>query len=167
MGMFPSPPPSPNTYYWPRAVHIWNPCYGQSLKCASELATLRIHPAELPGFSAVGEASSCTQGWIEGALQTVDAVAHAMESTPIESMRPFHEGEFPQKWVEYQKWMIDVTKWKDVHPGSAEAILKRHTKDITDIFDHVNHSDRAVAILGALRIAVRDGTSESGWRTWT
>ena len=147
--------------YWRHAVHTWAPLYGQALGTASWLATVAPHPLKLPGLVIVGEAFSLVQGWMEGALQTSKAAVRELtrKTTLLLNHLPVIE-HLPCEWIEYDGWLIDVTEWRKVHPGSARAIENHIGEDVTELFQQVNHTEHAYGILGALRVGVRNDQGE-------
>jgi cytochrome b involved in lipid metabolism len=48
--------------------------------------------------------------------------------------------------------ILDVKKWKEVHPGSKELIEKHLGEDISKRFRFIKHSDLSWAALYSLQI---------------
>ena len=48
--------------------------------------------------------------------------------------------------------ILDVKKWKEVHPGSKELIVKHLGEDISKRFRFIKHSDLSWAVLYSLQI---------------
>jgi len=57
-------------FYWPIGTHYYEPLHG--FKTREEFINKAQHP--MNGMLVVGEAVSSYQGWVEGALESVDAV---------------------------------------------------------------------------------------------
>ena len=54
--------------------------------------------------------------------------------------------------------LIDVKKWKKVHPGSYMAIQNHLYEDISDLFRHIKHPKYAWSIINYLqKYWVKDG----------
>lgn len=49
----------------------------------------------------------------------------------------------PRTVVRYKGKMYDLTNMLDAHPGGREIIETNNGQDITELFDNVNHSNRA------------------------
>ena len=77
----------------------------------------------------IGESISTIQGWIEGALETTDIALlfWKRRNQPPQT--------FPKEYVIYDKRILDVGKWKMVHPGSREAIENHMGEDITNLWN--------------------------------
>lgn len=137
------------------AVHSWlpNPSCPDSPQFRKRMArrcVLTPHRTRLPGFFVVGEAFSTKQGWIEGALQT---------SRWLERHWPVwlsgQWGRLPRQmrnmYVFYDGRRIDVSSWKDQHPGGAMALLHHLNEDITKLMAHILHPPYALATLWYLQ----------------
>ena len=134
------------SYFWKNVVHYWIPMFGTpSIK---KLVTQSIvpNPVKLPNLYWCGEAFSGYQGWIEGALQTADMVLEQM----CKKNHCFRK--VPQHAVLLDNRVLDVRKWKNVHPGSSAAIEKRMGQDISSVFRHINHTDESWATVYALQM---------------
>ena len=59
-------------YYWNDGTHYYSPIQRTDYKTRPEFIRKAQHP--MPGMVVVGEVVSRHQGWVEGALQSVDAV---------------------------------------------------------------------------------------------
>lgn len=150
--------------YYANAVHKWEPAHGLTPELASRLATVAPHPLHLPNLVTAGEAWSLKQGWIEGALETAEAAVSELCSS-VELIDRLEEMQtFPDQGMVYDGWVIDVSKWHEVHPGSSEAIKKYASPDmnknipadIQELFHHINHSNDALRVLSALRVGIID-----------
>jgi hypothetical protein len=104
------------------------------------------HPTRLPGLYWVGEAFSGTQGWIEGALETVEILARKCDSPGRGSGG---EGRWnpSREHIIFQDRRIKVTGWADKHPGSKGAIDKYLGKDVTEVITHLSHPPYALALM--------------------
>lgn len=79
--VFPEVPAIPKshwiaTHYWPNGMHVWKP----GVDTARTQASVTHLMGEGAPFWLVGEAYSQLQGWIEGALATVDAILPEVEA---------------------------------------------------------------------------------------
>lgn len=134
------------SFYWEHAVHYWIPLYGSPSVQKLVEQGVEPHPLYLPNLYWCGEAFSGYQGWIEGALQTADMVLQrVMQPSPFLKT-------YPREFVVMDGRVIDVEKWKHVHPGSEKAIAKRLGKDISEIFRHINHTTVSWATLYGLQV---------------
>jgi hypothetical protein len=59
-------------YYWPIGTHYYEPLKREEFKNREEFVYKIQHPEK--GMLVVGEAVSRYQGWVEGALESVEAV---------------------------------------------------------------------------------------------
>ena len=59
-------------YYWNDGTHYYTPIHPTEYKTRPEFIRKAQHP--MPGMVVVGEVVSRHQGWVEGALESVDAV---------------------------------------------------------------------------------------------
>jgi len=135
------------SYYWKEGVHTWIP---------------NIDPEQIreklneiyPNIAIVGESYSLRQGWIEGALETVESVIKQFENkTGGATMKMYTSKELkdlikkePSRiWVllklpmDSKTRIIDVTEWSQIHPGGAEPYIRNMYKDITKEFLTINH----------------------------
>lgn len=124
-------------FYWEQAVHQWRPGYGFDRDKMFYMA-LYPHPMALPDLHVVGEAFSKQQGWMEGVLETVDALLsdRAPSSPPL-----------PKQWVLFDGRVIDVGKWKEHHPGSEQAIMNHLYEDVTLLWRQIHSSPHSKMIL--------------------
>jgi len=44
----------------------------------------------------------------------------------------------PDEYLIYDKRVLDVSRWKEHHPGSKQAIENHLGEDITNIFDNIH-----------------------------
>lgn len=132
--LFPKNPPSKFewvlSFYWKEGVHGWK---------------TGIHPKQIrkalrsfyPGLVIVGESYSLRQGWIEGALETVDDALPLLlqpqaggKPLPVQYVKLTVPGETKQR-------IIDVTEWMYQHPGGPQPYLLNMYKDITPKFKNI------------------------------
>jgi hypothetical protein len=59
-------------YYWSDGTHYYTPIHPTEYKTRPDFIRKAQHP--MPGMVVVGEVVSRDQGWVEGALESVDAV---------------------------------------------------------------------------------------------
>lgn len=137
------------SFYWHHAVHSWVPLYGSPPVDSLVKKSIEPHPMLLPKLYWAGEAFSSVQGWCEGALQTAELVLEACNGF---SFVPIIRNDFPTEFVVLDKRVLDVSKWKEVHPGSRAAITKRLGYDISLLFRHINHSELSWATVFALQV---------------
>ena len=124
-------------FYWQCAVHQWKPSFGFDVEKMFYIA-LYPHPIQLPRLHVIGEAFSRHQGWIEGALETVDMLlCHPKLSSPA----------LPDEWVVFDDRVIDVKKWKKHHPGSEEAIMNHIFEDVTPLWRQIHSTPQSHQIL--------------------
>lgn len=126
-----------DSHYWSEAVHGWWAAFGKGHN-----ETLAVLKKDRVYFA--NEALSYNQGWIEGSLESV------------ERMLDFFEGEAPglarYTWKDLERLkakgkeyvlldgrVLDVGKWKAVHPGSTKAIDNHLYEDISILW-HVIHA---------------------------
>lgn len=135
------------SYYWKDGVHVWIP---------------NIDPEEVreklnevyPNIAIVGEAYSLRQGWIEGALETVESVIKSFEnkkggatmnSYTKKDLKDLIKKEPSRLWVllklptDSKTRVIDVTEWSRIHPGGAEPYVRNMYKDISKEFLTIHH----------------------------
>lgn len=143
------------SHFWPHAVHFWKPAYG--LETSVDTLVRRCiepHPVQLPGMYWCGEAFSNTQGWVEGALETAEMTLRRIGDKSARIPR------LPAGWkktcVVVDGRVIDVRKFRKVHPGSEQAIVPFLGKDASTVFRNIGHSADAWAHLFSLQI---------GWKT--
>jgi monoamine oxidase len=125
------------SFYWEYGTHAWKP---------------GVNPYEIKhniqnlidNVFIVGEAYSMRQGWIEGALETVEEVLQLVKSSKqtggekqlnIDALKKKYEGE----WVIIDikdgkgKRIIDISEWKKLHPG-GDKFTGYMYEDITNRF---------------------------------
>lgn len=150
------------THFWSEAVHVWNPSYKLDVPLKSAQACLAPH-ASLPDLYLCGEAFSPTQGWGEGALQTVEWVTDALRTRGADAQAspPIPRSLFPgpgesRALLVYDGRLLDVAAWAKVHPGGEAAIKGHLGEDVTALWQSILHSRSALGLIFALQV---------GWST--
>lgn len=124
-------------FYWENAVHQWKPAYGFD-KNRMLFLSLYPHPIQLPDLFVVGEAFSKHQGWMEGALDTVERLLHGRHPT---------SPPLPDQYIVYDDRVINVKNWKRHHPGSMEAIMNHMHEDVTLLWRRIHNSAQSQRLL--------------------
>jgi len=133
-------------HFWQTAFHTWVPTSGFELdRCVRNAVT--PNAARLPGLFLCGEAFSSHQAWMEGALETAELALKAFDAPPSKREKR-KKGE-----AVMDGRILDVSKWKEVHPG-GEGAIRNHEgdDDIAALFEHINHSDLAWATAFGLQV---------------
>jgi hypothetical protein len=145
------------SYFWKDGVHCWN-AGADPIKIRKELQ--KIHP----NLCIVGESYSFRQGWIEGALDTVnDVVSKIYKGGLIKEFNNYKDWmasfkkvskeqleiakkHYPQfKWVllklpeDKSTRVVDVTEWMYVHPGGTDPFIQYMYEDISRVFKTINY----------------------------
>jgi protoporphyrinogen oxidase len=141
------------SFYWKNGTHTWIPGI-DPIEVRKKIQEL------LPNVCIVGEAYSIRQGWIEGALETVEEVLPKIYKSFTGGVRLSYKSWirmknnilkeadldefkhlFPEiKWVILQlprddnKRIINVTEWMFMHPGGPNYFIDNMYKDITKLF---------------------------------
>lgn len=139
------------SYHWTYAYHLWQTVPQFNLKNAVKFSIMP-NPNILPNFYWAGECFSSYQGWSEGALETANMVLDCYDSRV--TYVPIYK-KVPEKYNEYMIFdgrILDVKRWKEVHPGSKQLIVKYLGKDISKRFRFIKHSDVSWAALYSLQI---------------
>lgn len=139
------------SYHWTHAYHMWRPTPQFDIKKA---VAFSIEPQikKLPHFYWSGECFSSYQGWSEGALETSDMVLNCWYNK--KHLVPLYK-KIPTKYKEFMFFdnrILDVKKWKEVHPSGKEIIEKHMGEDISKRFRFVKHSDISWSALYSLQI---------------
>ena len=135
------------SYFWSHAFHIWLTTPDFNLK-KLVYNSISPNPIKLPNFWWSGECFSSFQGWGEGALETSDMAlidffngknnwCHIYKKIPKNI----------KEWMIFDNRILDVKKWKNVHPGSKESIINHLGEDISKIFRYIKHSELSWASL--------------------
>jgi len=139
------------SYHWTYGYHMWRAVPQFDIKKAVAYS-IEPQPVILPHFYWSGECFSSYQGWSEGALETSDMVLKCwhekIHQVPIYKSVPKTYKEF----MIFDGRILDVKKWKEVHPGSKELIVKHLGEDISKRFRFIKHSDLSWAVLYSLQI---------------
>lgn len=122
-------------------VGLWNPNpAGQSLQLMEKCAV--VHPIHLPGLYCVNENISARyQGWAEGTLEVAELVLDYIRQRKTSIILTT----MPKEYLIYDKRVLDVSKWKEHHPGSKQAIENHLGEDVTDLFNNI-HSTKSEAM---------------------
>ena len=127
--------------YWEEGVHVWLPGINPK-DIRRQLLNIQ------PNLYIVGEAYSLRQGWVEGALETVDEMMNHLKKQGGSYKRLFKKymtveelKHIDFKWVlltlEGKTYVIDVTQWMYQHPGTAQPFIQYMYKDITKPFHKI------------------------------
>lgn len=135
------------SFYWENAIHYWIPNFKFNLK-QNLLNSIHPDPVNLPNLFCAGEAFSSYQGWIEGALQTSKLVINTFNNIQNNKYL-FHPINISKKfqYVIIDNRILDIAKWKQVHPGSKQAIDNHLYEDISQLFRFINHKNYSWAIV--------------------
>jgi cytochrome b involved in lipid metabolism len=88
----------------------------------------------------VGDSYSFLPGWMEGALESIDALfqqkgGKKMEKYTLQEVSKHNTRE--DGWMVIRGRVYDVTDWIPLHPG-GDAILAGLGKDATTLFENVH-----------------------------
>ena len=133
-------------HHWQNAFHMWRPVHGFDLDTSVQ-NSVEPNPHELPGLYYANEAHSSHQAWMEGSLE----MAMHVVSRLLYGVRPNYPAKLPANWVILDGWYLDVSKWKEVHPGSKKAIESHLKEDVRNLFEHIGHSNVAWATAHSLK----------------
>lgn len=134
-------------YYWPEAIHFWNPSFGFNLNKMYKLALIP-NPIHLENLFIIGEAFSKNQGWCEGALETVEDLLKMLDENYFIDILDLSSIPF----VIYKDRILNVKKWINVHPGSKEAIKNHLYEDVSILWETIHNSSNAKNQLISLQI---------------
>ncbi len=143
------------SYYWKNAIHYWIPNFNFNLE-NNVNNSIYPNPICLPNLLYAGESFSSIQGWIEGALQTSELALNKF--TNIVNQKQIFNELIIKKNTEYvliDNLVIDIKKWKKVHPGSEKAIRNHLGEDISQLFRQINHKDYSWGIIYNLLIGYK------------
>lgn len=131
----------------------WNALWGE--KNITQQMKEMVYPnkKQLPNLFWVGEAFSTYQGWIEGALETVDELEKIMSRNDNNDNNDNNSKEL----LKILGRVVDVSDWKHSHPGGKEIIEKYFTNsekipDATNDFLKAHNADYVFGILKNLEI---------------
>ena len=130
-----------DSHYWSEAVHGWWAAFGKGHD--ETLAVLKQDKVYL-----ANEALSYNQGWIEGSLESVERMLGFFEGEatglPRYTLKDLETLKAKGKeYVVLDGRVLDVGKWKAVHPGSTKAIDNHLYEDISTLWHviHAHYSD--------------------------
>ena len=136
------------SYYWSHAYHLWRVTpYFEIDKVVKN--SICPNPVKLPNLWWAGECFSSYQGWSEGALETAQmALKMRKDYLPI-----YTKIDIPVKeYMIFDGKIVDVQRWKNVHPGSKGAIVGHLGEDISELFRYIRHSELSWATLFSLQV---------------
>ena len=136
------------SYYWSHAYHLWRVTpYFEIEKVVKN--SICPNPVKLPNLWWAGECFSSYQGWSEGALETAEmALEMRSDYLPL-----YKKIDIPVKeYMIFDGKIVDVKRWKNVHPGSKGAIVGHLGEDISELFRYIRHSELSWAALFSLQI---------------
>lgn len=141
-----------DSYFWSHAYHMWltSPYFDLDKAVKNSIMP---NPIVLPNFWWAGECFSSYQGWSEGALETAEMVLsdfynNKVGYSPIYKTIPKNITE----WMLFDNRILDVKRWKNVHPGSKEAIVNHLGEDISKLFRYIKHSELSWTALYSIQI---------------
>ena len=146
--------------YYAHAVHMWRPAPSFDPDRASRASVVPLAHAGVDTLTWTGEAFSTVQAWIEGALQQAERALHAALAAlhRAGSRRPGRvigraaatPPPVPADCVRIYGYDVPVAEFAQTHPGGAEALAPYVGTDATEVFQHIGHSDTALAFVYAL-----------------
>jgi hypothetical protein len=131
--------------FWNDAVHFWRPILGIAHKTIADISKgcTEIHPTALPRIYVCGEAYSTNQGWMEGVLETAEFCLERIKQESKEKKRMA----LTDNDIVIDGRIIDIERFKHIHPGSINALLPSIKKDGTSRFNMVGHPPYAYGYL--------------------
>lgn len=120
-------------HFWRNAVHFWKP----NLKTTEEELKKKCchpHAKKYPNLFWIGESISSSQGWMEGALETAEDVFHLWNQEKKRKKKYPKDYKYPKEFVIYDERILNVEKWKHIHPGGKELIENHMGEDITELW---------------------------------
>jgi hypothetical protein len=125
-------------------VHRWQLEAHLNGKTKEELMAMAVYPSpvQLPRLHLIGEAFSSQQGWTEGALLTsMQAVEHITKhplASASKHAQPIKAAERKKGGDQmiYKGIVVDVSEWRDRHPGGFGPIFGHGNEDISELFDN-------------------------------
>jgi len=146
--------------FYARAVHMWRPAPSFDADRASRASVVPLAHLGVDSLTWTGEAFSTVQAWIEGALQQAERALHASTAALHRSgsRRPGRgiaraaaaAPPVPADCVRVYGYDVPVAEFARTHPGGAEALAPYVGTDATEVFQHIGHSDTALAFVYAL-----------------
>lgn len=136
-----------NSSFYAEATHLWK------VNCDGE----QLQPRLLQPFSDMhlyicGESYSSNQGWIEGALETSNAVVNIIKRNLSPKIKLFSKEQVEKSSsliiINKNVYDIHINDWEKTHPG-GDIIKKYVGKDATKIFTFI-HPEYAYRFLECL-----------------
>lgn len=128
--VFPNIPVPPTkwieSYYWPQGVHMWK----TGIDSSESYSRIQHLLGDNAKFYVVGEAFCKHQGWIEGALESVDDV--------VSQFHKHSGGANPQQWLEQRKHILtkkDLVTLKHSFPNFLWVTLKHPQTGVITIVE--------------------------------
>jgi hypothetical protein len=126
-------------FHFDHAIGLWKQNPGSK---AMQTQCAIVHPTQLPGLYVVNEnISQNYQGWSEGSLEVMEEVIQHTRR-PKSGLPLYTMDTLPANTVVYDGRVLDVSEWKNIHPGTTVAINAHMKQDITDLWDGI-HGTRA------------------------
>lgn len=133
-------------HFWVNAIHYWKSGFHFDLE-TNVKNSIYPHPVKLKNLWIAGESFSSIQGWIEGALETSNMVLNSIEYNLNNKIVFKPISVIKDNFVYLDDRVLDILKWKNLHPGSYKAISNHKNEDISNLFRHIGHSEDAWAIV--------------------
>jgi protoporphyrinogen oxidase len=137
--------------FYAEGTHLWKVnCDGVSLQPRI------LQPFRDMNLFICGESYSTNQGWIEGALETSNAVVELMKNKSLPKIKVFSREQVAKSSsliiVNNNVYDISLNNWIQKHPGGS-IIRKYVGKDATKIFKYI-HPEYAYHLLECLYVGV-------------
>jgi len=138
------------SYYWSYGYHMWRSVPQFDVKKAVAFS-IEPNPIKLPNFYWAGECFSSFQGWCEGALETANMALKCWldKKHAVKIYKNIPRG--LKEYMILDSRILDVKKFKLVHPGSTQLIVKHLKEDISLRFRFIKHTSLSWAILYSLQ----------------
>jgi monoamine oxidase len=138
--------------FYAEATHLWKVgCDGDALQ--SRL----LQPFSDMHLYICGESYSSNQGWIEGALETSNAVIKLIKNMMPPKIKLFSKEQVEKSSsliiINNNVYDIHINDWIGRHPGGTNVIKKYVGKDVTKIFTFI-HPEYAYHLLECLYVGV-------------
>jgi cytochrome b involved in lipid metabolism len=125
-------------------VHHWQQEAHVNGKTKEELMTMAVYPSpiQLPRLHLIGEAFSSKHAWTEGALLTSILAVDYIKNKKLTSVSKFaqpikkHRRKKNGNEMVYNGLVVDISQWRDRHPGGFGPISGHGNEDITELFDN-------------------------------
>lgn len=115
-------------HFWRHAVHLWRPNL-KTKEVQLKKKCIHPHPTKYPNLYWIGESISSKQGWMEGALETTEDVFMLWKQE-----KKIKKKKVPKEYVVYDGRILNVEKWKNIHPGGKDVIINHLGEDITKLW---------------------------------